>query len=59
MDLTLQEFEKKFAQYNNIKYAVAVNSGTAALRCCINDTINFKAEKSLCPQTPSSQRLTR
>jgi perosamine synthetase len=26
-----QEFEKKFAEYNNVKYAVAVNSGTAAL----------------------------
>jgi len=26
-----QEFEKKFAEYNNVKYAIAVNSGTAAL----------------------------
>jgi perosamine synthetase len=26
-----QEFEKKFAEYNNMKYAVSVNSGTAAL----------------------------
>ena len=26
-----QEFEKKFAEYNNVKYAVSVNSGTAAL----------------------------
>ena len=26
-----QEFERKFAEYNKIKYAVAVNSGTAAL----------------------------
>jgi len=26
-----QEFERKFAEYNRIKYAVSVNSGTAAL----------------------------
>ena len=26
-----QEFEKQFAEYNDAKYAVAVNSGTAAL----------------------------
>ena len=26
-----QEFERKFAEYNKIKYAVSVNSGTAAL----------------------------
>ncbi len=26
-----QEFEKEFAEYNNVKYAVSVNSGTAAL----------------------------
>lgn len=26
-----QEFEKKFAEYNDMKYAVAVNSGTASL----------------------------
>jgi perosamine synthetase len=26
-----QEFEQKFAEYNRVKYAVAVNSGTAAL----------------------------
>ena len=26
-----QEFEEKFAEYNNVKYAVSVNSGTAAL----------------------------
>ena len=30
-----QEFERKFAEYNKIKYAVAVNSGTAALEVAL------------------------
>ena len=31
----LPEFEEKLAQYVGAKYAVAVNSGTSALHCCI------------------------
>ncbi len=30
-----KDFEEKFAQYNNVKYAVSVNSGTAALEVAI------------------------
>ena len=30
-----KEFERKFAEYNKIKYAVAVNSGTAALEVAL------------------------
>ncbi len=31
----LQEFERKFAEYNGVKYAVAVNSGTASLEVAL------------------------
>ncbi|MBD3226855.1 MAG: aminotransferase class I/II-fold pyridoxal phosphate-dependent enzyme [Candidatus Lokiarchaeota archaeon] len=31
----VSEFEKKFASYIGVKYAVAVNSGTAALHTCL------------------------
>ncbi|MFH0832264.1 MAG: DegT/DnrJ/EryC1/StrS family aminotransferase [Candidatus Aenigmatarchaeota archaeon] len=32
---TIKEFEKRFAEYHNSKYAIAVNSGTAALHAAI------------------------
>ncbi|MCW3996527.1 MAG: DegT/DnrJ/EryC1/StrS family aminotransferase [Candidatus Bathyarchaeota archaeon] len=31
----VQEFEQKFAEYNDVKYALAVNSGTASLDCTL------------------------
>lgn len=31
----VSEFEKKFAEYNHSKYAIAVTSGTAALHCAL------------------------
>ena len=58
MDRTLIEFEKEFADYNNVKYAVSVNSGTAALDVALR-YFKLQAEKSLFQQTLLFQHLTR
>ena len=31
-----REFEKKFAEYMGVKYALAVSSGTAAIHCALS-----------------------
>ena len=31
----IDEFEKRFAEKNNVKYAVTVSSGTAAMHTCV------------------------
>ena len=53
-----QDFEKKFAEYNNVKYAVAVNSGTAALEVALR-YFNVKDKEVIVPtntfvSTPNS-----
>ncbi len=47
------EFEREFAAYLGVKYALAVNSGTAALQLAL-DAIGLKeGTKSLSPPTLS------
>ena len=53
-----QDFEKKFAEYNKVKYAVAVNSGTAALEVALR-YFNVKDKEVIVPtntfvSTPNS-----
>ena len=44
----LAEFEEKFAQYNNSKYAVGVSSGTAALDVALR-TFNLQGREVIVP----------
>ncbi len=52
------EFEQKFAEYNKVKYAVAVNSGTAALEVALA-TLKLQGREVIAPtntfvSTPNS-----
>ncbi len=53
-----KEFEEKFAEYNHVKYAVSVNSGTAALEVALRN-FNLNGKEVIVPtntfiSTPNS-----
>ncbi|HDN97638.1 MAG: hypothetical protein DRP67_00680 [Candidatus Omnitrophota bacterium] len=48
IDLTL-EFEKKFAEWHGMKYALACNNGTAAIHCALFGLKIGKGDEIICP----------